>query len=291
MPRVKPDARREDERLRHENQEHDHRYYVLDDPVIADAEYDDLFRRLEALEREHPELQSPDSPTQRVGGAPLEKFGAVRHRHQMLSLSNVTSREEMAEFDARIRKFLNLERIDYVAEPKIDGVAIELVYEDGAFTTGSTRGDGTVGENVTANLRTVRSVPLRLRGKRVPERLEVRGEVFYPLAAFRRQNREREEAGLPTFANPRNAAAGSLKQLDPSVTAARPLDLVCHGAGELGDLPVKTYGELLALFGDFGLKPVPKSRGAGALDDMFGWLDALEAVREALPYEMVGVGV
>jgi len=164
MARVKADVRREVERLRHEIQEHDHRYYVLDDPTISDAEYDDLFRRLESIEKEHPELASPDSPTQRVGGAPQEKFGTVRHRHQMLSLSNVTSREEMHEFDARIRKFLGLERIEYVAEPKIDGVAIELVYEDGAFTTGSTRGDGTVGENVTPNLRTVRSVPLRLRG-------------------------------------------------------------------------------------------------------------------------------
>jgi DNA ligase (NAD+) len=291
MARVKADVRREVERLRHEIQEHDHRYYVLDDPAISDAEYDTLFRRLESLEREHPELASPDSPTQRVGAAPLEKFGAVRHRHPMLSLSNVTSRDEMLEFDARIRKFLGLERIEYVAEPKIDGVAIELVYEDGAFATGSTRGDGTVGENVTANLRTVRSVPLRLRGKRVPPRLEVRGEVFYPLAAFRRLNREREEAGLPTFANPRNAAAGSLKQLDPSVTAARPLDLVCHGAGDLGEVPAKTYAELLALFGDLGLKAVPRSRVAGSLDDVFAWFDALEAERDDLPYEIDGVVV
>jgi DNA ligase (NAD+) len=291
MARVKPDVRREAERLRQEIQEHDHRYYVLDEPVVSDAEYDDLFRRLEALEKEHPELASPDSPTQRVGGAPQEKFGTVRHRHPMLSLSNVTSRDEMLEFDARIRKFLNLERIEYVAEPKIDGVAIELVYEDGAFTTGSTRGDGTVGENVTPNLRTVRSVPLRLRGKRIPPRLEVRGEVFYPVAAFRGLNREREEAGLPAFANPRNAAAGSLKQLDPSVTAARPLDLVCHGAGDLGDVPVKTYAELLTLFGDLGLKPVPRSRLAGSLDDVFAWFDALEAERDALPYEIDGVVV
>src|SRR6476660_6386406 len=186
MARVKADVRREVERLRLEIQEHDHRYYVLDDPIVSDAEYDALFRRLESLEREHPELASPDSPTQRVGGTPQAKFGTVRHQHPMLSLSNVTSREEMQEFDARIRKFLGLERIAYVAEPKIDGVAIELVYEDGVFTTGSTRGDGTVGENVTANLRTVRSVPLRLRGRRVPARLEVRGEVFYPIAAFRK---------------------------------------------------------------------------------------------------------
>src|SRR4030095_6408003 len=184
-----------------------------------------------------------------------------------------------------------LARVAPAAEPKIDGVAIELVYEDGAFTTGSTRGDGTVGENVTPNLRTVRSVPLRLRGKHVPSRLEVRGEVFYPIAAFRGLNREREEAGLPTFANPRNAAAGSLKQLDPSVTAARPLDLVCHGAGDLGDVPAKTYAELLALFGDLGLKPVPRSTVAGSLDDVFAWFEPLEGGRDQTPPENDGVGV
>ena len=187
----------------------------------------------------------------------------------MLSLSNVTSRDEMLEFDARIRKFLGLEHIDYVAEPKIDGVAIELVYEDGALTDGldarrrhrrRERHRRTCGRSGACRCASAAT--------RVPQRLEVRGEVFYPSPRSARLNREREEAGLPTFANPRNAAAGSLKQLDPSVTAARPLDLVCHGAGDLGDVPAKTYAELLALFGDLGLKPVPRSRVAGSLDDV-----------------------
>jgi DNA ligase (NAD+) len=178
----------------------------------------------------------------------------------MLSLSNVTSREEMTEFDARIRKFLGLERIEYVAEPKIDGVAIELVYEDGAFTAGSTRGDGTVGENVTPTCGRSGACRCVCAGKRVPARLEVRGEVFYPIAAFRRLNREREEAGLATFAQSAQRRRRLAEAARSVGHGARPLDLVCHGAGELGDLPVKTYAELLALFGDLGLKPVPRSR-------------------------------
>src|SRR5215510_5335456 len=162
-------------------------------------------RRQQALEEAHPALRCADSPTQRVGAAPLEKFETVRRRHPMLSLSNVTTREEMAEFDARVRKFLNVERIEYVGEPKVDGVAVELVYEDGVLHTASTRGDGLVGENITPNMRTIRSLPLRLRadGGAPPALLEVRGEVFLPIAAFRRLNREREDAGLPAFANPR----------------------------------------------------------------------------------------
>src|SRR5262245_1550301 len=172
-------------RLRRNIAYHDHRYYVLDDPEITDAEYDALFRRLQELEAEHPTLVTPDSPTQRVGATPQSGFETVRHTHQMLSLSNVTTAEEMAEFDARVRKLLGHEHVEYVVEPKLDGVAVELVYDDGALAVGSTRGDGLVGENVTANLRTVRSVPLTLRGdaRRVPKRLEVRGEVYLPIAA------------------------------------------------------------------------------------------------------------
>src|SRR5881628_609515 len=185
---TKADVREEVAHLREEIEEHNRRYYVLDDPLISDAEYDALFRRLQALEEAHPELRTPDSPTQRVGARPLAKFATVRHRHPMLSLANVTTPEELAEFDARVRKFLNAARVEYVGEPKIDGVAVELVYEDGVLTTGSTRGDGVVGENVTPNIRTIRSVPLRLqRGpKPVPELLEVRGEVYLPVEAFRR---------------------------------------------------------------------------------------------------------
>src|SRR5881296_39663 len=293
MARASRDVRQEVERLRREIEHHNYRYYVLDDPLVSDAEYDTLFRRLEQLEAEHPELASPDSPTERVGAMPLEKFETVRHRHPMLSLNNIATREEMAEFDARIRKFLNLERVEYVGEPKIDGVAVELVYEDGVLATGSTRGDGVVGENVTPNIRTIRSVPLRLQrgSKPVPELLEVRGEVFLPIEAFRRLNREREEAGQPVFANPRNAAAGSLKQLDPRVTASRPLALVCHGVGEMRGVKLSRHGEALEAFQGWGLRPVPRTRVLDSLDAAGGFYADLERARDSLPYEIDGIVV
>ncbi len=291
MARATHSGRAEAARLRRQIEEHNYRYYVLDDPSVADAEYDDLFRRLEILERAHPELRAPDSPTQRVGAAPLEKFGTVRHQHPMLSLANVTSREEMAEFDARVRKFLGREHIEYTGEPKVDGVAIELVYEDGQLVTASTRGDGTTGEDVTANVRTIRNVPLRLRGDRVPARLEVRGEVFMPLAAFRQLNREREEAGGAIFANPRNSAAGSLKQLDPKITASRPLELVVHGAGEIPPGLWKTHWETLRGFAELGLKPVPDSRVCKNLDQVCAFFDELERRRDKLPFEIDGLVV
>ncbi len=293
MARATRDVRQEAERLRREIEQHNHRYYVLDDPVVSDAEYDALFRRLEALEAAHPELRTPDSPTQRVGAQPLEKFATARHRHPMLSLANVTTREELAEFDARVRKFLNLDAIEYVGEPKIDGVAVELVYEDGSLQVGSTRGDGTVGEDVTQNIRTIRSVPLRLRWEhgRPPALLEVRGEVFLPLAPFRRLNREREEAGQPPFANPRNSAAGSLKQLDPAITAARPLAFVCHGVGEITGAHFTTHWETLQALAAAGLKPVPRSRILRTLDAVARFFDQIESERDALPYEIDGLVV
>jgi DNA ligase (NAD+) len=286
-------AEKEVARLRREIERHNHHYYVLDDPEISDAEYDVLFRRLQEVEAAHPALRTPDSPTQRVGAAPLAEFAAVRHRQVMLSLQNVTTPEEMAAFDERARKFLGRERIEYVAEPKVDGVAVELVYEQGALAVGSTRGDGTVGENVTPNIRTIRSVPLRLRSepRAAPALLEVRGEVFLPLEPFRKLNREREEAGQPVFANPRNAAAGSLKQLDPSITAARPLDFVCHGVGEIHGARFATHWETLAWLAEAGLKPVAKSRVCRTLDEVAALFADLEAQRDRLPYEIDGLVV
>src|SRR5579883_2242692 len=276
------DVKAEIEELRREIRRHDYLYYVLDAPEITDAEYDALFRRLEALEKAHPELVTPDSPTQRVGGAPLPKFETVRHRHPMLSLANATSRDEVAEFDARVRKLAERAQVEYACEPKMDGVAVELVYEHGRLATGATRGDGTVGEDVTANIRTIRSVPLTLRpGRPIPARLEARGEVYLPLEAFRRLNREREEAGEPVFANPRNAAAGSLKQLDPRVTASRPLDLVCHGVGTVEGLGVRTQAELLAAFADWGLRPVPRATVARSLAEVERAFAALGEVSRA----------
>jgi DNA ligase (NAD+) len=291
MARSGDSVRQEIERLRREIEHHDHRYHVLDDPEISDAEYDRLFRALEALEREHPSLVTPESPTQRVGAAPASGFTTVAHRHQMLSLQNAMSVEEVAEFDARARKFLGREAIAYAGEPKMDGVAIELVYEQGRLVVGSTRGDGITGEDVTANIRTIASVPLRLRtdGRPVPDRLEVRGEVYLPLDAFRSVNRDREEAGLPVFANPRNATAGSLKQLDARVTASRPLALVCHGVGEMQGVSVATHDELLAAFVGWGLRPVPQSRILPTVADVERYFDELAQARDTLPFEIDGV--
>src|SRR6266566_1930065 len=290
---TKADVRDEVAHLRREIERHNHRYYVLDDPEISDAEYDALFRRLQALEEAHPELRTPDSPTQRVGAAPATEFATVRHRQPMLSLQNAATAEEMAAFDERVRKFLGRERVEYVAEPKMDGVAVELVYEKGVLTVGSTRGDGTVGENVTPNIRTIRSVPLRLRSeaRKPPELLEVRGEVYLPLKAFQKLNREREEAGQPVFANPRNAAAGSLKQLDPAVTAARPLDVVCHGVGEIRGARFATHWETLQALADAGVKPVPMSRVCETLDEVFALFAELEEKRDRLDYEIDGLVV
>ncbi len=293
MARAAHGVRQEIERLRREIEHHNHRYHVLDDPEVTDAEYDELFRRLEALERAHPELVTDDSPTRRVGAAPVAGFETVMHRQQMLSLQNATTREELDEFDARIRRFLGRDTIVYAGEPKMDGVAVELVYEHGTLTIGSTRGDGITGENVTPNIRTIKSVPLRLRAteRPVPTLLEVRGEVHLPVDAFRALNREREEAGLPVFANPRNSTAGSLKQLDSRVTASRPLDLVCHGVGRVDGATFATHAELLAALADWGLKPVPYGRVLQTLDDVAAYYDELVARRDALPFEIDGAVV
>ncbi|HWO42922.1 MAG TPA: NAD-dependent DNA ligase LigA [Candidatus Eisenbacteria bacterium] len=281
-------------RLRDEIARHNYRYYVLDDPLISDAEYDAMFRRLLELERQYPEFASPDSPTQKVGAPPLPKFKTVRHAVPMLSLNNAASREEMLEFEERIRRFLRIsEPIEYVAEPKIDGVAVELVYIDGRFSVGSTRGDGIMGEDITLNLKTIRSVPLTLLAmpRAVPRRLEVRGEVYLPRAAFQQMNREREEQGQPVFANPRNAAAGSLKQLDSTITAKRPLDFFCHGIGYVEGASFAKHSESLEAIRDWGLKPVPFAAVCRNLDEVLERYEELEARRNELPYEIDGLVV
>jgi len=292
-------------RLRREIEKHNYHYYVLDDPLISDAEYDRFFRRLTELEKEHPELASPDSPTQRVGAAPLEKFAAARHTLPMLSLNNANNRDEMEEFEERIQRFLKNSRpMEYVVEPKIDGVAVELVYEQGRLAAGSTRGDGVNGEDITLNLKTIRSIPLTLRkGKKairqahggelnrttVPQHLEVRGEVFLAREAFQRLNREREESGEPVFANPRNSAAGSLKQLDPMITARRPLDIFCHGMGETSGAGFATHAEFLQVLKGWGLKPVPLLGLCRSLKEIFALHEKMERRRDELPYEIDGL--
>jgi DNA ligase (NAD+) len=292
MSDSRTDVKKEIFELRQEIEKHNFHYHVLDDPLISDADYDRLFRRLVELEKAHPEFASVESPTQKVGAPPLAKFNTVRHTLPMLSLNNATDREEMREFEERIRRFLKAsEPIEYVAEPKIDGVAVELVYEDGRFSIGSTRGDGVTGEDISVNLKTIRSVLLTLRKGEatVPKRLEVRGEVYLPLEAFRKLNREREEAGEPLFANPRNATAGSLKQLDSSITAKRPLDIFCHGLGEVTGVQFSRHFEALETLKQWGLKPVPLVRLCRGLSEVFDYYDQMESTRESLPYEIDGL--
>ena len=287
-------ARQEILKLRREIETHNHQYYVLDHPLISDADYDRLFRRLVALEREHPELAAPDSPTQKIGAPPLEKFATVQHSLPMLSLNNAMDPEELEEFEERIQRFLKHSGpLEYAVEPKIDGLAVELVYVDGRLTVGSTRGDGINGEDITHNLKTIRSIPSALRtdSSVPPRRLEVRGEVFLSRNAFQQMNREREEEGRPVFANPRNAAAGSLKQLDSSITARRPLDIFCHGYGGVDGARFTSHMAFRAAIQQWGLKPVPLGRVCAGLQQVFQFRDEMEARRDELPYEIDGLVV
>jgi DNA ligase (NAD+) len=281
--------------LRQEIDRHNYQYHVLDDPLISDGDYDRLFRSLVELEKQHPELATADSPTQRVGAPPQAKFSTVEHTWPMLSLNNVTDAEELREFEERIQRFLKLDgtAVEYAVEPKIDGLAVELVYLNGKFTVGSTRGDGVRGEDITQNLKTIRSIPLTLRvAKRAaPRRLEVRGEVFLPLNAFQQMNREREEAGQPVFANPRNAAAGSLKQLDSTITAKRPLDIFCHGFGAVEGADFASHTDFRAAIQTWGLKQVPLGQNCHGLDEVIRYRDEIEKQRETLPYEIDGLVV
>ena len=258
------------EKLREEIEYHNYRYYILDQPDISDAQYDRLMRELEKLEGEYPELRSPNSPTQRVGAPPLEAFEIVRHTLPMLSLANAFDENEARDFDKRVKKFLgSSEEITYVAEPKLDGLAVELVYEGGHLMVGSTRGDGVNGENITQNLRTVKTIPLQLLRKEipVPESLEVRGEVIIQIEKFKALNRKREEMEELPFANPRNAAAGSVRQLDPKVTRERPLEIYCYGVGEVRGRNFKTHCDILQTLPKWVLRTNPHFRRCRNIDE------------------------
>ena len=278
-------------KLRDQINHHNYLYYVLDQPEVPDAEYDRLLRELEALEVAHPELITEDSPTQRVGAEPLKAFGEVRHKLPMLSLGNCFSDEELHAFIKRIHDRLKSNKtIEFCAEPKLDGLAVSLRYEDGRLVQAATRGDGTTGEDITQNIRTLRSVPLRLIGRKVPPVLEVRGEVFMPKKGFEALNRRAAEKGEKTFVNPRNAAAGSLRQLDPKITAERPLEMYCYGWGEVKgwSLPSR-HSEVLEQLREWGLRVCPEIRvvkgGEGCLD----YYRDIGQRRESLPYEIDGV--
>ncbi len=284
------DIRQRIEALRREIDYHNYRYYVLDDPEIPDAEYDRLMRDLQALEAEHPELVTPDSPTQRVGAKPLAAFAEVRHAVPMLSLDNAFSDEELDDFDRRVRERLGVQRVDYSAEPKFDGLAISLRYEHGVLVQGATRGDGHVGEDVTQNVRTIRAVPLRLIGEGWPAVLEVRGEIVMPRSGFEALNRRQLERGEKPFANPRNAAAGSLRQLDSRVTAERPLTFFAYGVGEVVGHPMcETHSGNMALLRDWGL-PIPRElESCAGIDACHAYYRRMLERRPELDYDIDGV--
>jgi DNA ligase (NAD+) len=277
--------------LRELLERYNYRYHALDDPEVPDAEYDRLMLELRTLESRFPQLQSADSPTMRVGAAPIAAFGAVKHRIAMLSLDNAFSEDEVRDFDRRIHERLSLSGpVRYSAEPKLDGLAISARYENGAFVQGATRGDGETGEDITQNLRTIKALPLKLRGAAVPRVLEVRGEVFMPIAGFKRFNEEAAARGEKSLINPRNAAAGSLRQLDPRMTAARPLDLFIYGVGviEGGELPPyhsKTLQELRSL----GFKICPQSKVVESIEGCLEYYREMGAARAGLPYQIDGV--
>jgi DNA ligase (NAD+) len=286
------DSQRRATRLRAAIEDANHRYYVLDDPSIPDAEYDALLRELEALEAEHPELASHESPTRSVGARATGGFAEVRHAVPMLSLSNAFTDDEAAAFVRRIAQTLGIDedKLVFSAEPKLDGLAISLRYEDGAFVRGATRGDGTVGEDVTTNLRTIRAIPLKLRGRGYPRVLEVRGEVYMPKAGFETFNERARKRGERTLANPRNGAAGSLRQLDPRVTASRPLAFYGYAVGEVqgGKLP-GSHSETLSQLRGWGLPVSPQVECAKGLEGLLDYYRRMGGQRDALPYEIDGV--
>ena len=280
--------------LSQELERHNRLYYEKDMPEITDAEYDALFKELQGLEQSYPELALPDSPTKRVGGRPLAKFSQVRHTMPMLSLENGFNEEDIRDFDDRVKRFLGLAgdtQISYMCEPKMDGVAVELVYQWGLFAIGSTRGDGLVGEDVTENLKTIKDIPLRLRMDDPPELLTVRGEVYLPLAPFRKFNKEREEEGLPVFANPRNAAAGSLRQLDSRITAKRPLSIFCYAQGETLGISFASQSDFLAKIPAWGLPVNELVQVVSGGDAVLSYYADMMEKRDELPYEIDGVVV
>lgn len=281
------------ESLREQIRHHNFRYHALDDPEIPDVEYDRLMRELQSLEQENPELVTPDSPTQRVGDAPISAFGTVQHQLPMLSLSNAISEDELQKFHRRVVERLgleNAEHLQYSAEPKLDGAAVSLMYENGKLTRGATRGDGTTGEDISHNVRTIQSIPLKLIGNGYPKRLEIRGEIFMPKAGFEAYNEKARAAGEKTFVNPRNAAAGSLRQLDPRLTAERPLDMYVYSVGvvEGGELP-KRHSEIISQLQEWGLKVCPERRVVKGVAGCLDYYVDIGRRRHDLAYEIDGV--
>lgn len=287
MDKDKTSAAKRAEHLRSELERHNRLYYQHAAPEISDREFDQLLRELQDIEKEHPELITPDSPTQRVGGAPLEGFAQITHRVPMMSLDNTYSEEELSEFYARLQKGLGREKIKCTIEPKVDGVAVSVRYENGVLKHGVTRGDGRVGDDITQNLKTIRSLPLRLP-KHVPQTFEVRGEVYMNRAEFEKMNQEREEAGEPRFANPRNSTAGSLKQLDPRDAAKRPLSVIFYGMGDHGEAKLQSQSQIYDLLHEAGLPKAELLWDCDSIEQMLGVIHELDERRRKLPYDTDG---
>ncbi len=278
------------EQLHEQLNYHNHRYYVLDDPEIPDVDYDMMLRELQDIEAEYPDLCRPDSPSQRVGAAPLTKFTEVKHEVPMLSLGNVFSEQELDDFDRRCREVLDIDAIEYVAEPKLDGLAISLLYKEGLLVRAATRGDGTTGEDVTANVKTIGAIPLRLSGKAIPAVVEVRGEIYISRKGFEALNAKQREKGEKTFANPRNAAAGSLRLLDSSITAQRPLTMYCYAVGKCTDgVLADTHSEVLEQLRGWGLRVSHEHKVVKGARGCYRYYEKLLQRRDKLPYEIDGI--
>ena len=278
-------------RLRETVNRHNYLYHTLDTPEVSDAEFDRLFHELKALESDYPDLVADDSPTQRVGSQPLDSFDQVVHEMPMLSLDNAFGEEDMHDFNRRVLARLGSnDDVAYACEPKIDGVAVSLLYQDGRLVRGATRGDGTTGEDITSNVRTIDSIPLTLMGTGYPQRLEVRGEIYFSLSGFEQMNNDALARGQKIFANPRNAAAGTLRQLDPRETAQRPLTMFAYSIGVVagGEMPA-THTEILARLGEWGLRINPLVESVTGVEACIDYYDAMMARRAALDYEIDGV--
>jgi DNA ligase (NAD+) len=289
VPEKKP-TKTEVNRLREELNEHNYRYYVLARPTASDTEYDRLMRRLMEIEEAYPDLKTPDSPTQKVGAEPQEKFSVVTRTHPMLSLENAMNEDEVLAWRERLMRVVgDPGGGDYVCEPKMDGVAVELVYEKGVLLQGLTRGDGFSGEEITQNVKTIRSIPLRLHGKKFPPRVSVRGEVFIGIADFESLNETQEKAGQKPYVNPRNTAAGSLKQLDPKITAERPLKFFAYGIGNAGDTKLSSQWQVLEQLQAWRIPTNGLSRRCGSVEEAISFYERIQSEREELPYEIDGV--
>jgi DNA ligase (NAD+) len=291
MPLIPEETVQRYQRLKSDLNQHNHAYYVMDDPSIPDSEYDRLMRELQAIEQDYPQLLTADSPSQRVGGVALDSFSQVVHEVPMLSLDNAFSDVEMVDFDRRIKDRINLsQQMTYACEPKLDGVAVSVLYKKGLLERAATRGDGFVGEDITSNVRTIKSIPLRLQGENIPDILEVRGEIYMPKAGFNRLNQKAKQAGEKTFVNPRNAAAGSLRQLDSKITATRPLEMCAYNVGQFagGDKP-NSHFQMLQMLGKLGFKINQHIKQVEGIDACEDYYQHLAKIRDQLDYDIDGI--